>query len=415
MPFAEDKLYQDFVRPEMPQFVEKVKPLDLSPYLVCLTDSDKEQIRMETNNRGNRAGVEMLIDNLKRRENWPEHLIQALEKCGYPSLASQTKAAYQKLLNPKAVTKSPAMEGTPLLASSPHARAPSPFQATSADRTPPAAYEPPFSTHYSSHSSNLWEDTTLPTSSAAVLPPSPQGLPEKTPIQDTHSPEVWTKLVPQQYPIINQAGLLEENRRVPGSSPWSPPRSQSGASSQVEPSGHQAPFRSQQGTDAEMEDYFSKPGVLRHLPPASETQAANWEEPFSNNVSLQISGSSASSSSRGPDSSAPDVRESFSGVPGESRTPSFGSGGSSHDVRENVIRFRESPAIPNQGGQDPHASNEPPGGTLSKTHNLPVSGSSPNQSIPQQAGLGMAHLLLAAVLGAFLSVLLMQFLNSRGS
>ncbi|KAG9338153.1 hypothetical protein JZ751_027021 [Albula glossodonta] len=398
MPFAEDKLYQDFIRPEMPQFVEKVKPLDLSPYLVCLTDSDKEQIRTETNNRGNRAGVEMLIDNLKRRENWPEHLVQALEKCGYPSLASQTKAAYQKLLNPKAVTKSPAMEGTPLLASSPHARAPSPFQATSVDRTPPAAYEPPFSTHYSSYSSDLWEDTTLPTSSDAVPPPSPQGLPEKTPIQDTHSPEVWTKLVPQQYPIINQ--------RL---------RSQSGSSSQVELSGHRAPFHSQQGTDAEMEDYFSKPGVLRHLPPSSETQAANWEEPFSNNASLQISGSSASSSSHGPDGSAPNDRESRSGVSGESRTPPFGSGGSSHDVRENVIRFRESPAIPNQEGQDLHASNEPPGGTLIKTHNLPVSGSSSNQSMPQQAGLGMAHLLLAAVFGAVFSVLLMQLLNSRGS
>lgn len=39
----------------------------------------------------------LLLDCLKRRENWPEQFIAALEACDHPTLAAELRAAYDAL------------------------------------------------------------------------------------------------------------------------------------------------------------------------------------------------------------------------------------------------------------------------------------------------------------------------------
>ena len=46
---------------------------------------------------GNYNAMQMLLDNLKRRENWPEEFIRALEECEHADLAQEMKEEYEKL------------------------------------------------------------------------------------------------------------------------------------------------------------------------------------------------------------------------------------------------------------------------------------------------------------------------------
>lgn len=39
----------------------------------------------------------LLLECLKRRENWPEQLIEALEVCEQPSIAAEIRAEYNAL------------------------------------------------------------------------------------------------------------------------------------------------------------------------------------------------------------------------------------------------------------------------------------------------------------------------------
>lgn len=39
----------------------------------------------------------LLLDCLKRRENWPEEFVAALEECNHPTLAADIRRAYQAL------------------------------------------------------------------------------------------------------------------------------------------------------------------------------------------------------------------------------------------------------------------------------------------------------------------------------
>lgn len=53
------------------------------------------QAKRETN--GNFDGMMLLLDCLKRRENWPEQLIDALEACEHPTIAAKIRAEYDAL------------------------------------------------------------------------------------------------------------------------------------------------------------------------------------------------------------------------------------------------------------------------------------------------------------------------------
>lgn len=50
---------------------------------------------------GNTHAVTELLDNLMRRENWPEEFITALERCEHVTLAQEVREAYEALKLPR--------------------------------------------------------------------------------------------------------------------------------------------------------------------------------------------------------------------------------------------------------------------------------------------------------------------------
>ncbi|XP_008397039.1 mitochondrial antiviral-signaling protein [Poecilia reticulata] len=98
MPFASDQLYNGYLRQNMPAIVSKVKVREIAPYLPCLTTHDRENIEAKRETSGNFNAMVLLLDCLKRRENWPEQFIQALEACEHKTLAAEIQTEYNCLL-----------------------------------------------------------------------------------------------------------------------------------------------------------------------------------------------------------------------------------------------------------------------------------------------------------------------------
>lgn len=57
----------------------------------------QENIEAKRENYGNFDSMVLLLDCLKRRENWPEQFIQALEECEHSSVAAEIRAEYDAL------------------------------------------------------------------------------------------------------------------------------------------------------------------------------------------------------------------------------------------------------------------------------------------------------------------------------
>lgn len=66
-------------------------------HLPCLTAHDRENIEAKRETYGNYDSMVLLLDCLKRRENWPEQFIDALEACEQPTLAADIRAQYNAL------------------------------------------------------------------------------------------------------------------------------------------------------------------------------------------------------------------------------------------------------------------------------------------------------------------------------
>ncbi|XP_007569591.1 mitochondrial antiviral-signaling protein [Poecilia formosa] len=98
MSFARDRLYNGYLRQNMPAIVSRVKVREIVPYLPCLTSHDRENIEAKRETSGNFNAMVLLLDCLKRRENWPEQFIQALEACEHPNLAAEIQTEYDSLL-----------------------------------------------------------------------------------------------------------------------------------------------------------------------------------------------------------------------------------------------------------------------------------------------------------------------------
>ncbi|KAK2826712.1 hypothetical protein Q5P01_020926 [Channa striata] len=97
MAFASEKLSKGYLRRIMPTIVTKVKVREIIIHLPCLTDHDRETIEAKRETNGNYDGMVLLLQCLKRRENWPEQLIEALEACEQPTLAAEIRAEYNAL------------------------------------------------------------------------------------------------------------------------------------------------------------------------------------------------------------------------------------------------------------------------------------------------------------------------------
>ncbi|XP_077477942.1 uncharacterized protein LOC144090361 [Stigmatopora argus] len=98
MSYAGDKLYDGYLRTNMPTIVTKVKAREIVVHLPCLTAHDRECIEAKRETCGNYDAMALLLDCLKRRSSWPEQFIQALEKCEYSTIAADVRAEYGKLV-----------------------------------------------------------------------------------------------------------------------------------------------------------------------------------------------------------------------------------------------------------------------------------------------------------------------------
>ncbi|XP_068607899.1 mitochondrial antiviral-signaling protein [Brachionichthys hirsutus] len=97
MSFVNDKLYKGYLRRNLSTIVSTVKVREIIAHLPCLTDHDKENIEAKREICGNYDGMVLLLDCLKRRENWPEQFIDALEACDYPAIAAEIRREYNSL------------------------------------------------------------------------------------------------------------------------------------------------------------------------------------------------------------------------------------------------------------------------------------------------------------------------------
>nr|AVJ47494.1 mitochondrial antiviral signaling protein [Miichthys miiuy] len=97
MSSAKDKLYKGYLLKKMPTIVSTVKTREIVPHLSCLTDHDRENIEAKRDTCGNYDSMVLLLDCLKRRENWPEQFIAALEACNHQTLADEIRAEYNAL------------------------------------------------------------------------------------------------------------------------------------------------------------------------------------------------------------------------------------------------------------------------------------------------------------------------------
>ncbi|XP_061890632.1 mitochondrial antiviral-signaling protein-like isoform X2 [Entelurus aequoreus] len=97
MSFASDKLYNGYLRTNMPTIVSTVKVREMVVHLPCLTAHDRETIEAKRETCGNGDAMVLLLDCLKRRESWPEHFIKALEMCEHTRIAAEVRAEYDTL------------------------------------------------------------------------------------------------------------------------------------------------------------------------------------------------------------------------------------------------------------------------------------------------------------------------------
>lgn len=81
----------------MSTIVTRVKVREIVTRLPCLSDHDRENIEAKRETCGNYDSMVLLLDCLKRRENWPEQFIAALEACDHPTLAAEIRAEYNAL------------------------------------------------------------------------------------------------------------------------------------------------------------------------------------------------------------------------------------------------------------------------------------------------------------------------------
>ncbi|XP_034051488.1 mitochondrial antiviral-signaling protein isoform X2 [Thalassophryne amazonica] len=92
-----EKLYNTYVRKNMSTIVSVVKVREIMLYLPCLTSHDRETIEAKREMCGNYNAMVLLLECLRRRENWPEQFIAALESCEQPTVAAAIRKEYNSL------------------------------------------------------------------------------------------------------------------------------------------------------------------------------------------------------------------------------------------------------------------------------------------------------------------------------
>uniref|UniRef100_W5KUI4 Mitochondrial antiviral-signaling protein n=1 Tax=Astyanax mexicanus TaxID=7994 RepID=W5KUI4_ASTMX len=140
MTFASDKLYKDIIQKMLSRLASTIKVREIIPHLHCLTLTDREEIEAKREVAGNYNAMQVLMDCLRRRENWPEQFIRALNEIDQQSLANEISDAYDKIRGIKSPTPAasvvsppaPAHVPAPAAATPPPAPSPAPALVTTA-------------------------------------------------------------------------------------------------------------------------------------------------------------------------------------------------------------------------------------------------------------------------------------------
>ena len=78
---------KELIKRHLSDLVDDVIPVDMLPYLSCLTSNDKEEIICEEANRGPMRATQKLVERLVRRPNAFQEFIRALRETGCEHLA----------------------------------------------------------------------------------------------------------------------------------------------------------------------------------------------------------------------------------------------------------------------------------------------------------------------------------------
>lgn len=72
---------------KLKDFMKDIIPVELLPYLPCLTRFDRDEIQASQNNHGSVRASFVLVDRLKRRRDGFQQFVQALRECGSQHIA----------------------------------------------------------------------------------------------------------------------------------------------------------------------------------------------------------------------------------------------------------------------------------------------------------------------------------------
>uniref|UniRef100_A0A8C1SDW2 Mitochondrial antiviral-signaling protein n=1 Tax=Cyprinus carpio TaxID=7962 RepID=A0A8C1SDW2_CYPCA len=97
MSFTREQFYNEAIRPNLARFSSTVKVRDILPHLPCLTLTDREEVEAKRETSGNFTAMQTLLDNLRRREKWPDEFITALRNCEHRELANEMRATYDRI------------------------------------------------------------------------------------------------------------------------------------------------------------------------------------------------------------------------------------------------------------------------------------------------------------------------------
>ncbi|XP_017319351.1 mitochondrial antiviral-signaling protein [Ictalurus punctatus] len=145
MAYAGDRLYKEVIRKMMGDLATKVRVREIIAYLPCLTLSDREEIEAKRETHGNYNAMMVLLDNLQRRENWPDQFISALRTCEQSALANKISEEYDKIRGIHTQRRAAAAASAPVLPAvasvspaAPPAPAPAPAAAVPSPALAPA-------------------------------------------------------------------------------------------------------------------------------------------------------------------------------------------------------------------------------------------------------------------------------------
>ncbi|KAJ8281081.1 hypothetical protein GJAV_G00063290 [Gymnothorax javanicus] len=403
MTYANEKLYDGYLRREMGKIVSTVRVREILPQLPCLTLSDRDEIEARRDSSGNYTAMQMLLDYLRRRQNWPEQFIRALEICEHFKLANEIRAEYELLLGPRNAAASPAANASPIQASDtgPPSHPASRYLEMESQLPQPGSQ--PVANSGEQNSVSVSTEVPVAATPSQILPaPSGQSLPGGSsgvpasnfsslplsipPASETTSPR---PAIPSSEPQMSSVKPPVQDSDPPVSSPAhlpvensDPTVPQVAASNQgVHPAQGNSPQQSTRlatganPTDSPCasslpggpvnDELLSRPGTLLscnpvHLRP-NENQAilaAVNEEPFSgDSARLQFSSSFQESQA----SSGITVRS--LNEPEEDHYESIQRSLLNQDVRFNVGHVSEDPSLLNHAGQALWASDEQPSHT----------------------------------------------------